>query len=83
MDIFFTQNTQGQVKNLRTPIFLCNSRRAFKLQSELAEYAKRHMAVGQLKGFAPRTYGVTDGTVATTSPDSSGSPQRCDVVAAS
>ncbi|MEN9444779.1 MAG: hypothetical protein RIS47_1669 [Bacteroidota bacterium] len=33
------------------------------------------MAAGQCKVLAQRTYGVTDGAVATTSPDSSGSPQ--------
>jgi hypothetical protein len=37
-----------------------------------------YMAIGQLKVTAQPTYGVTNGTVATTSPDSSGSPQRCE-----
>ncbi|MEN9443352.1 MAG: hypothetical protein RIS47_242, partial [Bacteroidota bacterium] len=34
-------------------------------------------------GFAPRTYGVTNGAADRTSPDSSGSPQRRDAAAAS
>jgi hypothetical protein len=42
----------------------------------------RHMAAGQLKVFALRTYGVTDGAADRPSPDSSGSPQRCDAAAA-
>jgi hypothetical protein len=41
------------------------------------------MAVGQGKVLAPRTYGVTNGAADRTSPDSSGSPQRCDAAAAS
>jgi hypothetical protein len=40
------------------------------------------MATGQCKGLAQRTYGVADGAVVSTSPDSSGSPQRRDAVSA-
>jgi hypothetical protein len=41
------------------------------------------MAVGQSKVPAQRTYGVTEGAADGSSPDSSGSPQRGDAVAAS
>jgi hypothetical protein len=40
------------------------------------------MAVGQCKVFAQQTYGVTNGAADRTSPDSSGSPQRCEAVSA-
>ncbi|MEN9443415.1 MAG: hypothetical protein RIS47_305 [Bacteroidota bacterium] len=43
----------------------------------------RHMAVGQLKVLAQRTYGVTNAAADGSSPESSGSPQRCDAAAAS
>ncbi len=39
--------------------------------------AGRHMAAGQSKGQAQRTYGVTNGAADRPSPDSSGSPQQC------
>jgi hypothetical protein len=39
------------------------------------------MAVGQSKVLAQSTYGVTKGAADRPSPDSSGSPQRCDAVA--
>jgi hypothetical protein len=38
------------------------------------------MAKGQLKGFAQRTYGVTNGAADRTSPDCSGSPQQVDAI---
>ncbi|MEN9443346.1 MAG: hypothetical protein RIS47_236 [Bacteroidota bacterium] len=41
------------------------------------------MAAGQSKVPAQRTYGVTEGAADGSSPDSSGSPQRGDAVAAS
>jgi hypothetical protein len=44
--------------------------------------AAGHMAAGQGKVLAQRTYGVTNGAADRSSPDSSGSPQRCDAVAA-
>jgi hypothetical protein len=40
------------------------------------------MAVGQLVGLPPRTYGVGLESAARPSPDSSGSPQRRDAAAA-
>jgi hypothetical protein len=42
-----------------------------------------HMAVGQRKVLAQRTYGVGLESGARSSPDSSGSPQRREVAAAS
>jgi hypothetical protein len=45
--------------------------------------AFRYMAAGQRKVSAQRTYGVTNGAADRSSPDSSGSPQRCDAAAAS
>ncbi|MEN9445433.1 MAG: hypothetical protein RIS47_2324 [Bacteroidota bacterium] len=54
---------------------LGNSGRDLLSLSELGESRMRHMAVGQRKVFAQRTYGVTNGAADRSSPDSSGSPQ--------